>query len=63
MRYLEKNGLVEVRVKSDHHIFQNPANKRTYAINPIGKKRLAVPEQLIAMHKTLDLPDDFWDGL
>ncbi len=63
-RYLEKKGLIEVRKKgSSHRVFKNPENKRTYAINPIGKEQLAVPKQLIAMTETLQLPDDFWNDL
>ncbi len=62
-RYLKRHGLIEVRIKGRHHVFKNPKNKRTYAINPIGKEQLAVPKQLIAMTETLQLPDDFWNDL
>lgn len=61
--YLIKKGLILRRTRGDHHTFINPANKRTYQINPLKKTKNAVPEQLISMLKTLELPDDFWDNL
>ncbi|NQT35688.1 type II toxin-antitoxin system HicA family toxin [bacterium] len=64
IHYIEKNGLVVYRRRGDHHTIQNPKNKRTYPINPIGKKeKNAIPDQLKAMMITLELSDDFWNDL
>lgn len=60
---LRKKGMVVTPAKRDHVKIFNPINNRSYSINPLKKTKYAVPDQLIALKKTLDLCDDFCGDL